>query len=250
MSLTQAIESVIENYVEKISEKFGLDKSELMAIWNSNETKTPRAAPRAVPKQSLESIDMTDLSIERLTKASKAELTALCKARSCKCTGTKDVLINRLLGKEEDAPVQKSKKEKSEPKAKAKTAKTERGAAATDVVKKLTADIPVIPVRRNNFGNFVHPESGIVFDRATYTAIGKQEDDGKVSDLTDEDIETCKRYKFKYNIPSNLDKNSLENVKIEGIDDDSDVEAVEEDIEEEEIEEDDEEEDEIIEDDD
>jgi hypothetical protein len=46
-----------------------------------------------------------------------------------------------------------------------------------------------------------------VFDRDDQVVIGKQCDDGSIQDLDDDDIETCKKYKFDYRIPENLDKN-------------------------------------------
>jgi hypothetical protein len=84
--------------------------------------------------------------------------------------------------------------------------------------------------------------------------VGKQQDDGSVADLTDEDIEKCKKFKFVYDIPSNLDTNTgLDKVKISGIEDDEDI-PVEEDEDEDDsdvpVEEDEEDEDVIEEEDD
>jgi hypothetical protein len=255
MSLSQTllknVENIVESFIDKIVEKYSLDKEELVFLW-TNGAKTPKSTKPAVD---LESVDMDDISLERLHKCNKAELVALCKSRGCKCTGTKEILIDRLLGKEETTKDSKNKAESNtETKSSAKTKKTERATASIDVVKKLTADIPVIPIRRNAYGNLEHPETGLVFDRKTETVIGKQQDDGTIADLTDEDIEACKRFKFKYTTPDNLEKKGgLDNVKIEELGDDSDIEVVEDGDEEEvEIDDDDEEkdEDEIIEEED
>lgn len=220
MSLSQTlaknIETAVESYVETIAEKYKLDKDELLSLWSSK-TRPKKVASKA--KTAVEEIDMDDISLERLHKCNKAELVALCKSKGCKCTGTKEVLIDRLLGKEESTAPKTEKKTAEKPK------KSDRATGSADVIKKLTADVPVVPVRRNAHGNFEHPETGLVFDRKTETVIGKQEDDGTVAPLTDDDIEACKRFKFKYNIPDNLDKkDNLNNVKIAELGEDSDVE--------------------------
>jgi len=242
-TLTKNIENAIQSYIETIAEKYDLNKEELVSLWSGSESKPKNTKP----KTAVETIDMDDVSLERLHKCNKAELVALCKSKSLKCTGTKEQLMDRLLGK--DPSSEKPKKEdkgkaKDEPEAKPKvTKKADRAGASADVIKKLTADIPVIPIRRNAHGNLEHPETGLVFDRKTETVIGKQEDDGKVSELTDEDIEACKRFKFKYNIPNNLDKKvNFNNVKVAGLDDDSDseIEVIEESEEEIEMDDDDE----------
>lgn len=226
-ALTKNIEMAIESYVKTVSEKYNLDKDQLLSLWFGSEVKS------VSKKATVETIDMDDLSIERLHKCNKAELVALCKSKGTKCTGTKEVLIDRLLGKEESGMAKPKVEKKTETKEKPK--KADRAIASVDVVKKLTADIPAIPIRRNAHGNLEHPETGLVFDRKTETVIGKQEDDGTIADLTDEDIEACKRFKFKYAIPDNLDKkDNLDNVKIEELgNDDSDVEIVEDDDEDE-----------------
>ena len=251
MSLSQAliqnIETVIKFYVESVSEKYNLDKNELLELWTgSNKSLSQKTA--------VETIDMNDLSVERLHKCNKAELIALCKSKGHKCTGTKENLIDRLLGKE-NTSVSKKPEKNIETKEKAVVKKVERTSGNTDVIKKLTADIPVIPIRRNVHGNLEHPETSLVFDRKTETVVGKQEDDGTISELTDEDIESCKRFKFKYKIPDNLDKkDSLQNIKIKELDDnDSDIEIEDRESEDEEVEiedDDDEDQEETVEEDD
>jgi hypothetical protein len=257
-TLSQNVQNIVESFIGKIVEKYSVDREEVLSLWTGGTASVstkPKAKPK--PKTELATVDMDDISIERLNSCNKGELVALCKSRGCKCTGTKEVLIARLLGKE-DAPSKATKavksSEKTAPKTVVKGKKAERAAATVDVVKKLTADIPVIPIRRNVHNNLEHPETGLVFDRKTEMVIGKQQEDGTIADLTDEDIEACKRFKFKYNIPDNLDKkDNLDNVKIEELGDDSDIEVEIEADDDEEVEIDDEEgeeEDEDIEEDD
>jgi hypothetical protein len=247
--LIENIQNLIESFVSEVSEKYSLDKDDLLSLWTDTPS-GPKTAKKPKAKTDLESVDMNDISLERLHKSNKAELIALCKSHGHKCTGTKEILIDRLLGKEQST--NKTTTKKSSPKVKTKT-KIERSTASIDVVKKLTSDIPVIPIRRNAHGNLEHPETGLVFNRKTETVVGKQQDDGTIASLTDDDIQECKRYKFKYTIPDCLDKkdNNLDNVKIDELGDDTDIDIVEEEVDEEvEIDEDEEQEDEIVEDDD
>ena len=242
--LTKNIEKVIESYAENIAEKYGLDKMELLTLWGSE----MKSQTTSKLQTELGNIDIGDISLSRLNKCNKAELVALCKSKGCKCTGTKDVLIQRLL-EQGESPV---KKTVGESKTKKAVIESKSKKASNDVIEKLTKDIPVIPIRRNEHGNLVHPETGLVFDRKTETVIGKQEDDGTIADLTDEDIQECKRFKFKFCIPNNLDKkDNLKNIKIQELENDSDIEVVEdEEVEDEEVEIEDDEEVEIEDEDD
>lgn len=227
-TLQEKIESHIKQYIKKISAEFNVDESQLLAIWTGEKTTSSI-------------VNMEDLSVQRLSNCTKPELAALCKSRGLKCTGTKDELKNRLLGK--DDCVKPEKKEKEPPKSKPK------GKDKSAIIEKLTSNVPLIPIRRNKHGNYEHPESSFIFDKVSQLVIGKQEDDGSVSELTEDDIETCKKYKFHYRPSKNLDKDNLEEVNIEEINEEDivededvvedDTEAVEEDEEEEIIEDDD-----------
>lgn len=241
MSLNEAlfkyIENAIQTYTETICEKFSLDREEVYALWTD---KKPKGV-KAKPEQSLATVDMDDISLERLMKCNKEELKALCKAKGCKCSGKKEELINRLLGEDEKKTTETKPVEKKV----VKKTKNEASVRSTDVVKKLTSDIPVISIRRNQHGNLEHPETGLIFDKKSQTILGKQEDDGTISELTDEDIEKCKQYKFRYNVPDNLDKKGdLSEVKVDELDEkvqqeeDDDVEILEDDDDDVEVEDD------------
>jgi hypothetical protein len=92
-----------------------------------------------------------------------------------------------------------------------------------------------IAIRKNKYGNFEHMQTRLVFntDKMVY---GKQTDEPSILPLTAEDIEVCKRYKFNYKLPENLNVNkSLDDIKIDDMEEEElDEEDIEEDIEEEE----------------
>jgi hypothetical protein len=232
MSLSQQLVKQFENtldvYINNIAEKYSLDKNELEQLWNGNETKMKS---KTKPAKTTIQVDMDDLSPERLLKCTKVELSALCKSHGKKCTGKKEELIARLQDKEAPEPA----KTKAPVKTKA-VGKAARATESHDVIKKLTSNILAVPVRTNTYGNLVHPETQLVFNKSTKKVCGRQEDDGTVSELNDDDVENCKRFKFPYDIPGNLDKKgNSEKVKVEELEDDEDAVVVEEDDEEEEV---------------
>jgi hypothetical protein len=260
-SLYQTVFSSVSQFAGKIAERHNVDYEEIIKIWEEV-SKTASPASKNIPKKTKtetkeeSNVDMSDLSPERLYKCSKAELTALCKTHSKKCTGTKDVLISRLLGKdEEEAPKEKkgNKPVKTDVKKESKPSKKE----PVSILKKLSENAQTFAIRKNKFGNFIHPETELVFNDKTKKVVGKQKDDGTISELTEDDIETCKKFKFQYDIPNNLDsKDDIKKVKIEELDEDSDIEieedeeiVVESDAEAEEAEEEEEDEEEIVDDD-
>jgi hypothetical protein len=202
----------VKLYITSISEKYNIDKKELEQMWSEGNISKKSSKP-------IVDIDMEDLSIERLMKCTKQELIALCKSHRKKCTGKKEELIARLQEKEE---IQAEKKA-------IKTGKSVRSTTqSVDVINKLTSNITAIAVRKNAYENLEHPETRLVFDKNTKKVYGRQEDDGSVSELVDEDIENCKKFKFPYDVPSNLDKKSrMEQVKVDELDDEEDeVEVV------------------------
>jgi len=230
--LTNSINTTVLNFIDVISTKYSLDKHEVVSLWTNGNTSSSN-----LPKPRLDTVDMTDFSLERLLKATKPELVALCKAKGEKTTGTKEVLISRLTGKQKtessDSKSTLSLLNKGSVKEEKKAVPKKEEKKQPSLLQKITNSIPAIAIRRNKFGNFEHLESHLVLDKESETVYGKQQHDGSVSTLTDEDIDVCKKYKFKYKIPNNLDKDNLENVKVAELDDDipneKDEEVVEED---------------------
>jgi hypothetical protein len=211
----------------------------LEGLWEGEELKSsnPVSKPKKIVKELKEStkIDQDqdqdqDLNPDVLLKCNKAELIALCKTHGKKCSGTKSVLINRLLGKDE-----------ADESVKSKTKITKQEVVKdVPVIKKLTANIPNILIRRNKFNNYEHPETSLIFDNETKLVIGKQKDDGTIDQLTEDDIDQCNAFKFKFKIPSDLDqKLNLGDVKVDELSDDDDedelVEEEDELVEEEEL---------------
>ena len=228
-SVTNAVNEIIKKYIQQISTKYDLNPDDLLEEWgdigsSTTVVKTP-SKKTTVTHTPPSLTDNTELDQNTLTQYKKPELQEMCRQRALKCTGTKDQLIGFLLGKE----ITPSESKKTD---------VTKKVVATPVAKKLTSSVPTVAIRRNQHGNHEHPDTRLVFDKKTKKAIGKQNEDGSIEDLTSEDIDTCNKWKFQYTIPSNLDKKTkLTDVKVDELEDDEILESDEEElpIEEEEI---------------
>ena len=221
--LFKQIDSSVLEFCDIVAKKYKLNQTELFKLWNGDDF--------SVSSKSKESSDVEpamELTREKILSSTKDVLMAFCKSKNVKQSGKKEEIIERLLGllnddtKVESKPVQ-SKSVKS-------------AASMPAVLIKVAEKVGTPEIRKNKFGNYEHFESGIVLNNETKMAIGHQNTTGKVDSLTDNDIETCKKYKFKYTLPENLSVDKgLNNVKVEDVDDvDDEDELDEDDIEEEE----------------
>jgi len=222
MSLSEGIQTVINNtilkYIDTVSSKYKIDKKELSSLWFGNEEVV-------IDIKKSESLETK--KDNTLLKMTKTELVELCKSKGLKISGSKQDLADRIMNAETNKKESLFSGTKKSP---------QKG--SPPVVKKLVEKIPSIQIRRNKFDNFIHEESGLVFNNKTQKVYGKQNSDGTVSELTPEDIDLCNKYKFSYYIPDNLDKkSSLKDIDIKDLDDSEDVDEVEEDVDEEEYEE-------------
>lgn len=212
-TVTKAVDEVIHTFIQQIANKYDLDSNELLAVWEGGSSGKKVVRKTSSKKSSITDIPNVDDDIDPndLLNYKKPELQALCRQKGVKCTGTKAQLVGYLLGKE---PTSATPKKAAKKKASAKKKTT-----TTPVAKKLTSKVPTVAIRRNQFGNHEHPETSLVFDKKTKKAIGKQNDDGTVDDLTPEDIDVCNQYKFEYTLPDNLDKKTkLDDVQVDELD--------------------------------
>lgn len=122
-----------------------------------------------------------EFTFSELNKFRKKDLESLCKSQNILHTGTKQVLICRLLGDNKIVAQKKSKKQ---------TTKYQ-----------MIKNTEVIKIHKNVHGNYEHLESGLVFDEINKKVIGKQHSDGSVMPLSTDDIEFCRVRMFDYEIP-------------------------------------------------
>lgn len=269
-NIESLIESEINSLVEKISDHFSISVSDILDVINSVEKpkkklspKTPKTVkkvkeediseeeeeapkPKITPKTPKKSPEKRESLSDylpddtlSLAKYNKDQLKAICKSKSLRVTGTCDELRSRIMeinkagsNLEPKTPASSSKKT-LEPKTPAK--KTVAPKQEPSILKKINQTLPSILVKRNKFGNYEHLESHLILDKEDKVVIGKQLDDGTIADITDEDIEICKKYKFEHRLPENLDKNkkNIDDVAIEDMDEELGEDDFEEDVEEE-----------------
>lgn len=204
MSYSQAFEKVISDFITDVANQFNLDREDVMRVWTGEQKakSKPSKAPAEKKSSKQESKQESKQDFD-LTSLKKDELATMCKCKGLKSTGTKEELIARLGG----APLPSKKSaEKQVKKVSDKPAKVTK-------VRKPDG----IEVKLNKHGNYVHEETQLVFDKLTQQVIGYQNPKGDVDTLTDDNIETCKKYGFTYTIPENI-------VKDDDVDSDEDVE--------------------------
>ena len=229
MAFFSVVDNIVETFLQTVSEKYNIDKNELRILFQNGCVKNNN---NAEVKHS-----------DELTKLSKNELITHCKARGLKTTGTKNELIDRLTGGTN--AVEKTSTDKVKEKGKVKEKPKEP--VAPTIIKNVQSTIQTIQISKNSFGNFEHSDTKFVFDRHSQEVIGKQKEDGTVSPLTDEDIDECNKYKFKYVIPKNLNTNKTKVIIDELGEDEIDENQIGEILEEEYVEEEEEEEEEYVE---
>ena len=219
LNVRQAVDGVVGTFIEQIAAKYDIDSDELHSLWNGESSKgVTNVAPVEPPTKSCG-------AREELMRCKKVELQVLCKEKGLKCTGTKKDLVDLLLDTPSTAPAKGPAKK--EPVKKPQPSL---------VAAKLTANVPTIAIRRNQFSNYEHPETSLVFDKKTKKVIGQQNDDGTIEDLNTQLIELCNKHKFDYELPEDLDKKStLEDVEIEELEELEEVVESDDAIDEEEL---------------
>jgi hypothetical protein len=252
MSLSQNINSYIDDTVSKyiriISTKYNLDYNSLISEWKGGceqpivkveTTKTqPKPTPKVVESKAETKVESkSEDTNDSLMLLTKQELQERCRKAGVRSSGTKNELVKYLLEKKPLKTTQTKMPEfiKTSTPLPQEEKKTEQ---KPTIIKKITASQPVFNIRRNKFNNYEDINTGFVFNNLSKKVIGKQNSDGTISDLTKEDINICNKYKFKYVLPNNLDKNTrTEDVKVEELDeeeeeaDDGGEEVVEEEVE-------------------
>ena len=224
MSLQQTVNKVINDHLQKFFERVtakhsNISKKELEELWNSSEvpTKSPSDVNDDFPKFLA---PPTDITHEYLLKCLKPELVGLCKKYNVKATGTKNDLLAALREK-----LFSNKTETEQTTSVTKPSSSTKKTVEPPVIKKLSATIPTVAISRNKFGNHEHTETSFIFDKKSKKVIGKQNPDGSIDELTEDDINLCNKHKFEYVLPNNLDKNVKNNATIDDLDDEEIVES-------------------------
>ena len=217
-----SMDKAITDFIHKIANKYNINSSELLPEWYGKNIEIVESTSSS---QNQETEGCT--TREDLLKMKKPEIQALCKKNELKYSGTKTELIDILLGcangKSKKAPIKKTTEIKPTPK-------------PTPIETLIANQSSTIAIRRNQFGNHEHPETGLIFDKKTKKVIGKQNDDGSIEDLTVAYIDLCNKHKFGYVLPDDLEqKTSLDDIDVEELEEDEILESEDEQFEEDDI---------------
>ena len=241
---SKQFESLLSEVCETIASKFNLDKDEVFSALQEDSKPVKKTVKKSSASResseddnvSVKSNDET-ISVEKVMNpaTTKDYLKAFCKSKGLVQSGKKEDIVKRVLDHLKNNASQPTiAATKSKP-----ASKSTKSATIPPVISSVVEKIGVNEIKKNKFGNYEHFESGLVFVKDSDTAIGHQNNDtGKIDSLTDRDIEMCKKFKFQYKIPANLNVGKgLENVKVDELDDEEDEEELDEDdLEEEELE--------------
>ena len=230
--LCKLVDEYVKQFIKNITENFELTEDELTEIWHKTKQKnivwnsivglesqqqvsicdnlqqtnvsattaataaTAATAISATSATSEKSTQETEITDQQIMNANMAELKAICKQLKLTVGGKKQDLVDRIL---------KSRQNGSQ-----NTTETKQETTSDKPKKKRSPNrmpnIPVssIQIKKNDHGNYEHPETKLVFSREEKTVIGKQKDDGTISVLTEEDIELCNQFKFTYRMPEKI----------------------------------------------
>lgn len=134
---------------------------------------------------------MSEYTAETLSKLKAVELKALCLKHKYPVSGTKNILISRLLGQTVTTA------EKKVPKKKAPGPKHIGSRDLNAVLKTLKKTMDPVLIKRNKYGYYEHAETSFLFSPETKKVIGKQLGDGTIGVLTLADVDTLNHYHFQ-----------------------------------------------------
>lgn len=177
--ISNIITSYISRVFEIVNERYDIPISILNSIYKevhqSRISSSDNNSLAAITKKSTSTTSPgSEYSETYLKKCTKDELIRLCKIKKVKTTGNKDDLVQRLIVSNKPS-----------------------------VVSKIFKCSP-IHITKNEFGNRIHLPTKLVFSDDKI-AVGIQNDDGSISELTADLIDICNQFKFRYKLPTNLD---------------------------------------------
>ena len=173
--LALIFEETLAQIHQILVKKYGIDSEELREVlgMNNNEVK----------KEINDNLEET--TEEEILLMNVAGLKALCKTRGLKCAGRKLEIISRLLGKEPaniPIPIRKTPRKKKQNKVESEVIKSHKKGTLT--------------ISQNENGDYMHVDTGLIFDQISKEVIGKFDENGGNLELTVADIELCNKYRF------------------------------------------------------
>ena len=237
-SYISAVEHLVKEYVKSV---YGVSLETLVESYNNKGSKQEENIK--TPKQSVKEDEEMTLTNAFLKMSEKKAVKAKCihpiskgekKGQSCGTSVSEESKSGKYCKKHLAQEGKAEPVEKKTVSKKAATSEPLNKFTKDELKEKIEKRTTEIEVRRNKFGNWEHQGSGILIDRDTRKAYGKQQSNGSVVPLTSEDIELCKSIGFKYVLPDNISSNDNEEMDEEE-DEDDDLD-IDEDIDDEDME--------------
>lgn len=209
-AIVAVIEQLIGRFISDVSTSHGIDEDVLYNIWNTGFIKKSPAS--ALPpltdvshvmvpvKTTLAPAVSEDPRENELKKIKTKELAEICVGKNLKRSGTKKELIQRIIDSENG--VMCKTQTTITPPAVAPVSIQRQTPVVQQTLKQTLAHV----IRKNIFGNYEHIETGLVFNKLTMRVQGIQLPTGCIGDLTTELIDLCNKFKFKYEMPENLNR--------------------------------------------
>ena len=174
--LEGSVDNLIRNFISDVSSKFNISKDDLNNMWDKKDNKDNKIVNK-------EDIGNVDDDMEKYKNMKKNELVKICDELKISKSGKKEELINRIIKKQ-------NRKD--------------------NIIDKLNLSLNSIVIKKNEYNNYVHIPTSFVFNRDTKCVIGKEVEEGQIVQLNKNDINICNKYKFKYNIPDDLNNDGNE----------------------------------------
>jgi len=195
--LEGSVDNLIRNFISDVSSKFNISKEDLNNMWDKKDNKDNKI----VNKEGEDVREVDDM--EKYKNMKKNDLVKICNELKISKSGKKEELINRIIKKQ-------NRKD--------------------NIIDKLNLSLNSIVIKKNEYNNYVHIPTSFVFNKDTKCVIGKEIEEGQIVQLNKNDINICNKYKFKYNIPDDLnnDGNESEDDIDDILEDDSDGEVEDE----------------------
>jgi len=204
------IDKYINDFIDQLVSRNGIERNVLESTWHKiiggsiKDEASDRVEIRESGKIRESGVVPMDMNLvdrpaaptvptrDMIMNATVSELKALCKAHKLPVGGKKQDIVDRLVqlsstGGDETVSVPSAPKKK----------------------KRSPNRMPQIPIssiqiKKNSHGNYEHPETKLVFDKDSRQVIGKQQEDGTINALGEEDIQQCDQFKFTYLVPEKI----------------------------------------------
>ena len=208
-NLSQTVLQTVDDFSQKVADKFKVDKNEVLALWNSEVSeelkvqKTEKKEKKASSPQKKVDPDAPQCAYKfgkGKNKGQNCPSKVVEGMEYCKKHAPK-------TGKAEKAPAKAKKTEMKQ------TTIVSKVDEATDVIKSLNSKVTTMKnLSKNKYNRFEDLETHLLFSQETREVYGKQLEDGTVAELSLQDIELCKKQGYGFVPPSTI--KNIEEVKV------------------------------------